>query len=174
MTEVTLPNSVTKINKYSFKACTNLHTLTAGTGLETVENYIFSGCDNVRNIYFMCATPPATTGELFSNDTNYTLPTLYVPKGTASAYKSADIWKKFKYIKEHDLTAIDNIQGESPTLEFAEDGIAIKNADENSIHIYNTAGALVEKINNYKGEKIILEKGTYIISVDKQTIKAKL
>ena len=122
----------------------------------------------------MCETPPATAGELYSNLSNYSLATLYVPKGTLSAYQSADIWKKFKYIKEHELTAIDNIQGESPTLEFAEDGITIKDADEKNIYIYNTAGALVEKINNYRGEKIILEKGTYIISVDRQTIKAKL
>jgi hypothetical protein len=59
-------------------------------------------------------------------------------------------------------------------VEFAEDGITIKDADEKNIYIYNTAGALVEKINNYRGEKIMLKKGNYIISVDKQTIKAKL
>lgn len=174
LTEVTLPNSVTKINKYSFKACTNLHTLTAGTGLETVENYIFSGCDNVRNIYFMCATPPATTGELFSNDTNYTLPTLYVPKGTASAYKSADIWKKFKYIKEHDLTAIDNIESANLDVEITDGAITLNAAEGKSVTVYTFGGKVVERTDNYSGERIMLDKGCYIINIDNKAIKVKL
>ena len=91
-----------------------------------------------------------------------------------SAYKSADIWKKFKNIKEHELTAIDDIRFESPAIEFAADGITIKNAEGKSVYIYNAAGTLVEKTNNYTGEKIMLEKGTYIINVDKKAIKTRL
>lgn len=174
LTEITLPNSIEEIAYFAFKGCTGLKTLTFGTGIKSIEKNIFQGCDNVRSIYMMCETPPAAEEELFSNPTNYSAATLYVPKGTLSAYKSADIWKKFKNIKEHELTAIDDTRCESPAIEFAADGITIKNAEGKSVYIYNAAGTLVEKTNNYTGEKIMLEKGTYIINIDKKAIKTRL
>lgn len=76
ITEVVIPSSVKYISENSFYGCYSLEKV-------------------------VCENPTPPTGQaikhICSNDQNVTL---YVPKGTVSAYKAADGWSNFKEIKE--------------------------------------------------------------------------
>jgi regulation of enolase protein 1 (concanavalin A-like superfamily) len=52
--------------------------------------------------------------------------------------------------------------------------ITLVGAENSSVAIYSTNGALVEKIDAYNGEEITLDKGVYIVRVGGKTVKVKL
>ena len=52
--------------------------------------------------------------------------------------------------------------------------ITLIGAENSSVAIYSTNGALVEKIDAYNGEEIALDKGVYIVRVGGKTVKVKL
>ena len=52
--------------------------------------------------------------------------------------------------------------------------VAQMNAEGKNVTIYSTSGALVEKIDSYAGEEIVLDKGVYIVRVGNKTMKVKL
>ena len=99
---------------------------------------------------------------------------VYVPKGTLATYQAADTWKNFWDIQEFDVTAIENIEDVTPAFEITSSGIQFTAADGEAIAIYTANGALVEKIDNYAGEEIALDKGVYIVRVGNKIMKVKL
>ena len=101
--------------------------------------------------------------------------TLYVPLGSKETYCSTAGWKDFKNIVEFDPTSIeDTEEDDAPAFEITAGGILFTAAQGKAIAIYTTGGALVEKIDSYDGEDIILEKGVYIVCVGNKSIKVKL
>ena len=52
--------------------------------------------------------------------------------------------------------------------------VILLGANNSTVRIYNIAGELVVNINNYSGEKITLNKGSYIINIGKEAIKVIL
>ena len=52
--------------------------------------------------------------------------------------------------------------------------ITLVGAENSSVAIYSTSGALVEKIDAYAGEEITLDKGVYIVRVVGKAVKVKL
>ena len=70
----------------------------------------------------------------------YTLYTLYVPKGSRQRYMEAEYWKMFPNIKEYDSTGINNV-----TLD----------SDTSNCIIYNINGQRIE--NRYKG--VVIQNG---------------
>ena len=101
--------------------------------------------------------------------------TLYVPKGSLAAYKAADYWKYFAKIVGFNPTSIeDTEEDDAPAFEITAGGILFTAAQGKAIAIYTTSGALVEKIDSYDGEEIILEKGVYIVSAGGKAVKVKL
>ena len=99
---------------------------------------------------------------------------VYVPKGTLATYQAADTWKNFWEIIEYEVTVIDDITDNAPTFEITSNGIQFTAADGKAIAIYAANGALIEKIDNYAGEEITLDKGVYIVRVGSKTMKVKL
>ena len=99
---------------------------------------------------------------------------VYVPKGTLATYQAADTWKNFWDIQEFDVTAIENIEDVTPAFEITSSGIQFTAAEGKAIAIYTTSGALVEKIDSYAGEEIMLDKGVYIVRVGNKTMKIRL
>ena len=99
---------------------------------------------------------------------------VYVPKGTLATYQAADTWKNFWDIQEFDVTAIENVEDVTPAFEITSSGIQFTAAEGKVIAIYTANGALVEKIDNYAGEEIILDKGLYIVRVGNETMKIRL
>lgn len=120
LTYVSFPTTLTTIGDYAFSGCTKLSSLSLPMGLKKIENYAFKGCDYLEKISipasvtkigsyafsecsYLLKVAVAHTSPLSISSTTFThrkLATLYVPKGSYSAYKNANYWKDFKTIVE--------------------------------------------------------------------------
>jgi hypothetical protein len=173
ITEINIPDNITKIGSYTFQAC-KINTLTFGRGVKEIGSHILYNCTSIVGMYMMCETPPTLEAGLFSSSGHYKNGTLYVPKGTLEAYKAHKIWGQFLYIQEHDLTAIDNITTETPTVAVTAGGIMVNGAEGKEVSVYNIVGTVVERTSNYTGETIMLDKGVYIVRVGNKATKVRL
>ena len=59
-------------------------------------------------------------------------------------------------------------------IQTTNNGIILLNANNNWVRVYTINGILVEKIDKYTGEEIVLNKGVYIVSVGNKAIKIML
>ena len=99
LTSVIIPNTVTSIGEKAFYGCTGLTSITIP---ESVTYIVYNAFDyDLKDMYVKRSTPA-----IISTHYNISLPfknvTLYVPKGSLSAYKSANGWKEIKNIQEWD------------------------------------------------------------------------
>ena len=170
---IEIPNSVTSIGDYAFYNCKGLASVTIPNSVTSIGDYAFSACDSLASIRLLGETPPTVGSNNFTNK-QYVNMIVYVPKGTLATYQVADTWKNFWDIQEFDVTAIENVEDVTPAFEITSSGIQFTAADGKAIAIYAPNGALVEKIDNYAGEEIALDKGVYIVRVGNNTMKVKL
>ena len=111
----TIPNSVTEIGDYAFYRCDSLKHMTVPNGVTTINNgafsecsslssiklpesitqlpqqWIFSGCTNLKEVFFFAKTPPYIAYGMFRGLN----PTIFVPKESLDAYKKALYWQDF-------------------------------------------------------------------------------
>ena len=90
--EVSVGDNVTSLPENAFSGCSNITTAKLGANLKTIGSGAFSGCSSLMNVYSSSLTP--ATGAVFDNRT-YLQGTLYVVKGYANVYATADGWKGF-------------------------------------------------------------------------------
>ena len=155
-----------------FKNIKTLKTLTVGADVTEILGKTFYDCSNLESIY-MKGVPPIITDDTFSN-TSYYVTTLYVPQGTLAFYQSANVWKNFWNIQEYEPTSIEDIETDEVNFSITSNGISLLNADNRAVAIYSINGILVEKIDKYTGEEIVLNKGVYIVCVGDKAVKIKL
>ena len=156
-----------------FSKSKTLKSVTIGNSVTSIGDDAFFYCDSLASIRLLGETPPTVGRDNFTNK-QYMNMIVYVPKGTLATYQAADTWKNFWDIQEFDVTAIDDITDNAPTFEITSSGIQFTAADGKAIAIYAANGALIEKIGNYAGEEITLDKGVYIVRVGNKTMKVKL
>jgi len=99
LTSVNIPDNVTTISDYAFRDCSGLESLTIGSGVTSYGKSAFQSCSHLTSVTVFNPTPVAITQYVFTNRKNATL---YVPKGSKSAYEAADYWKEFMEIVEID------------------------------------------------------------------------
>ncbi len=81
----------------------------------------------------------------------------------------------FKNIVEFDPTGVEDVADDAPAFEITSGGIQLTaTAEGKAIVIYTANGALVEKIDSYAGEEIMLDKGLYIVRVGGKSVKVRL
>ena len=106
LTSITIPNSVTRIGKEAFRACTNLQKVNIGNSVKTIDSYAFGECRSITQISSEAVVPPTCDISVFSY-INTSKCKLIVPKNSLDAYKQAEPWKYFVLI-EGSTTGITN------------------------------------------------------------------
>ena len=102
LTESTIPNGVTSIEKYTFEACKSLTSVTIPDSVISIGKGVFSGCSSLTAVYCKPTTPPTGRSDMFYNYVS--VGKIYVPTASVEAYKAADGWKYYAdYIEGYDF-----------------------------------------------------------------------
>ena len=94
---VFIPENILSLKNGAFYECTGLKYVTIPSQVESIGKQAFDRCNALTTVVVKRPEPLAITKETFSN---YAGATLYVPKGSRSAYMDADNWKLFGRIVE--------------------------------------------------------------------------
>ena len=97
LTEINIPNNVTIIDRNAFSNCTQLNKLRIGNNLETIGANAFDGCSALEEINIQATTPPTVASDAFTS-VSRDIP-VYVPQESLEDYKAADVWKEFTAIQ---------------------------------------------------------------------------
>ena len=93
---------LTSIKEYGFYNQTNLRYVTLPETVESIGNYAFSGCTNIRYGYlrFLSPTPPSV-GQYSALPTGGGM-TWYIPQGSLEAYENDEYFSQYtSYLKEY-------------------------------------------------------------------------
>ncbi|MCL2328073.1 MAG: leucine-rich repeat protein, partial [Bacteroidetes bacterium] len=97
LASINLPNSLTTIGKNAFSDCTALSAITIPQSVQTIEERAFWGCWELNEVTVQWQIPLVLSDD---NDEMFRMipktSVLIVPVGTTSAYKAAEVWKKFR------------------------------------------------------------------------------
>ena len=167
---VTIPNSVTSIENGAFYDCSGLTSVTTGNSVTNIGGGAFENCSGLASVYVLGNIPPTVGSNNFTTE-EYLNIQLYVSKGTLATYQTADTWKEFSNIQEFDVTGINEIEENTPVIEYTADGVVLTNAIGKNIAVYIASGSQIINTTSYDGENITLDKGVYIIVVNGKSVK---
>ena len=101
--EMNLPEGLTFLPSHIFQS-SRMTWFSLPSTLKTIEGTPFNYAWNLR--YLVMNNPkPVEVNNDFITGIDLSMCTLYVPKGSVSTYKNANVWKKFGQIKEIEETA---------------------------------------------------------------------
>ena len=93
LTSVTIGDSVTKIGWSAFEDCTSLTSITIPDSVTTIGGAAFENCTSLMEVYCKPITPPMGGNNMFYD--NASGRTIYVPRDSVEAYKSASKWSAY-------------------------------------------------------------------------------
>lgn len=146
-----------------------------------VYNHVFYGCPNLKSITCRTVEPYNTYDKFVQNvdileSYRYKDVTLYVPTGSAQAYKEHGLWKKFGNIVEKDMGGVDDVfaNDDNSVSVFVSAGTIHINGAEagTAVAVYDLAGRTA-----YSGtskEIALGHHGIYIVAVAGKTFKVAL
>ena len=170
LTGVTIPNSVTSIGNYVFKRCSSLTNVAIGNSVTNIGDGAFEDCSGLASVYVLGNIPPIVGSNNFTTE-QYLNIQLYVPSGTLATYQAADTWKEFSNIQEFDVTGINEIEENTPVIEYTADGLVLTNAIGKDVAVCTASGSQIINTTSYDGENITFDKGVYIIVVNGKSVK---
>ena len=98
---MTIGNSLKRIGYGAFLHDDHIKTVTIGSAVESIGEWAFKGLDAVTSITSLIEDVASVKmGKDVFDEIDMNACTLYVPRGTAAAYKAAPQWKNFKNIVE--------------------------------------------------------------------------
>lgn len=95
----TIEANVRIIGAKSFYDCSQLQTVVLPFTTTRVCEEAFNGCGEIRQLFCRASTPPALENNVFDSRV-LTNAVLFVPEGSAEAYRQASGWRDFKFISE--------------------------------------------------------------------------
>jgi len=91
LTSVTIPNSVTSIGEQAFYDCTGLTSVTIPNSVTSIGDGAFRGCKSLTSVTIEAETPPTLDNDAFDD----TYCPIFVPCNAVNAYKSALGWEDY-------------------------------------------------------------------------------
>ena len=89
-----IPSTVKHLERGVFYNCIELTTIDLPAALERTDEYLFFGCDKLKDIYIHAITPPQALA-LHRNPSQITL---HVPAESIEAYRIAPYWQDMNII----------------------------------------------------------------------------
>lgn len=86
LTSIAIPDSVTQISGYAFQGCSNLKSLTIGTGITELGYGMLNACLSISSITILSPNKPTTDSMTFFGC--QTSGKLYVPSNLLADYQS--------------------------------------------------------------------------------------
>ena len=185
--KINIPSSVTYIAEEAF-ACTPLDSIDIPAGVTFIGRGAFWKCDRLKKVYSRPVIPPVTNAWSpshlpFESDATETC-TLFIPKGSADAYRASEVFSGFKNIVELEdwqwPTSISTstmptdaykVYGKDGTLHIETIGGAHEPA---FVNVYNINGQVVWKGQVSKRMEVPLPQGVYVVKIGKRNYKVSL
>ena len=185
--KINIPSSVTYIAENAF-ACTHLDSIDIPAGVTFIGRGAFWQCDRLKKVYSRPVIPPVTNAWSpshlpFESDATETC-TLFIPKGSAKAYRASEVFSGFKNIVELEdwqwPTSISTptiptdaykVYGKNGTLHIETIGGA---HDPEFVNVYNINGQVVWKGQVSKRMEVPLPQGVYVVKIGKRNYKVSL
>lgn len=100
LVSVVVPFGIISINSYAFSYCDSIVSVVIQSDVISIGANAFRYCYGVKEYHFLSKSPPALSGSgVFSGIVSNCV--IYVPKGSAEAYKTATNWTTYaQYIQE--------------------------------------------------------------------------
>ena len=187
--KINIPSSVTRIEGSAFDSAP-LDSIDIPAGVTFIGRNAFWNNRNLKKVYSRPITPPKTNEPTaispylpFLHSADEAI--LYVPKGSADAYRASEVFSEFKNIVELEAwqwpTSISTptmptdaykVYGKDGTLHIvATDKV---NQEPISVNIYGIGGESIWKGQITQQLEISLPKGLYAVQVGKRTYKISL
>ena len=185
--KINIPSSVTYIAENAF-ACTHLDSIDIPAGVTFIGRGAFWKCDKLKKVYSRPVIPPVTNAWSpphlpFESGATETC-TLFIPKGSADAYRASEVFSGFKNIVELEdwqwPTSISTptmptdaykVYGKAGTLHIETIGGA---HDPAFVNVYNINGQVVWKGQVSKRMEVPLPQGVYVVKIGKRNYKISL
>ena len=185
--KINIPSSVTYIAENAF-ACTHLDSIDIPAGVTFIGRGAFWKCDRLKKVYSRPVIPPVTNAWSpshlpFESDATETC-TLFIPKGSADAYRASEVFSGFKNIVELEAwqwpTSINTptmptdaykVYGKAGTLHIETTGGA---QGPLFVNVYSINGQVVWKGQVSKRMEVPLPQGVYVVKIGKRNYKVSL
>ena len=129
LTSVTIPNSVTSIEVWTFYGCSNLTSVTIPNSVTSIGDYAFYSCKDLKNVYCYAEKVPSTKTNAFKN-AYVEFVTLHVPASAIDAYKTTEPWSGFGTFKTLEGTEVETKKCETPIISFVDGKLTFSCATE--------------------------------------------
>lgn len=161
-------HSVVRIGYKAFADCTQLKKISIPASIERIEENAFENC-NLEEIHIESANPPYCNHS-FSEQTLREAK-VYVPEGSASAYRSALGWRDFENIIDGTTTGNEQLDVNQNIIRVSNGSLIIDVPSIVEVFIYNFNGILIWNENVLGNKAIQLEDGLYVVKIGNQTTK---
>ena len=187
--KINIPSSVTRIEGSAFDSAP-LDSIDIPAGVTFIGRNAFWNNRNLKKVYSRPITPPKTNEPtaispyLPFEDCNEELVTLYVPKGSADAYRASEVFSEFKNIVELEAwqwpTSISTptmptdaykVYGKAGTLHIETTGGAHEPA---FVNVYSINGQTVWEGQVANRMEVPLPQGVYVVKIGKRNYKISL
>ena len=186
--KINIPSTVTRIEKHAFDSAP-LDSIDIPAGVTFIGRNAFWNNRNLKKVYSRPVMPPITNE--WTDESSY-LPflnsadeaTLYVPKGSADAYRASEVFAGFKEIVELEAwqwpTSISTptmptdaykVYGKAGTLYIETTGGAQEPA---FVNVYGINGQVVWKGQVTNRMEVPLPQGFYVVRIGKRSYKVSL
>lgn len=172
MVAVTLPAGLARVGRYAFQGCKLLSELTLPEAAVEVGTNAFADCNALDAVHCLANEPMRLSRyyDPFTLIGRQAQMTLYVPSGTAEAYRAASVWSGFGQIVEEE-SGVD-APWSDPAMAVVVDGRTLHVTGTGAgarIAVYSVSGAVVSL--GTASTVSVPAAGVYIVRADGQTVK---